>query len=192
MDSATGGGFLSLVGFEQLASGLRDRGDGLAMMSNDATFESGLRLYRSGTCQLGPGLVEAMAIPAAVGMAVGGVSGAGGGANLVRVRAAPRPSVHHVMTNKNRVSTARGGPWTPRFEDMAKRAGMTLDDAANKVVPGHRGPHPEAYHKEVFNRLSYATEGLSGDAYSAAFRAELTAIRTEASTLGSTLNQLLR
>ncbi|MGK3959481.1 RHS repeat-associated core domain-containing protein [Sorangium sp. So ce118] len=99
---------------------------------------------------------------------------------------------HHVMTNKNRVSTDRGGPWTPRFEDMAKRAGMTLEDAANRVrIPGHRGPHPEAYHREVFDRLSRTTEGLSGDAYSTAFRAELDAIRSEAATAGSALNRLL-
>lgn len=99
---------------------------------------------------------------------------------------------HRIMTNKNRTSTARGGPWTPRFEDMARRAGMTLDDAANRVrIPGHRGPHPEAYHREVFDRLSRATEGLSGDAYSGAFRAELDAIRTEAATAGSALNRLL-
>ena len=95
-------------------------------------------------------------------------------------------------SNKNRVSTLRGGPWTPRFEDMARRAGMTLDDAANIVrVPGHGGPHPEAYHSEVFDRLSRATEGLSGDDYTRAFRAELEAIRTEAATAGSALNRML-
>lgn len=100
--------------------------------------------------------------------------------------------VHHVMTNKNLISTASGGPWTPRFADMAKRAGMTLEDAANKVaIPGHRGPHPAAYHESVFRRLSSATEGLSGKAYSAAFRAELDAIRIEAATTGSALNRLL-
>jgi RHS repeat-associated protein len=99
MDSATNGGFLSLIGFERLASGLRDRGDGLAMMSNDATFEAGLRLYRSGTCQLGAGIVDAMAIPAAVGMAVGGVSGAVSGPSLVRVN----------LIRANRVPTTRNG-----------------------------------------------------------------------------------
>ena len=59
----------------------------------------------------------------------------------------------------------RGGPWSPRFKAMFDRAGMSLDDAANKVaVPGHKGPHPQAYHEEVFERLSTATEGLTGDA----------------------------
>jgi hypothetical protein len=69
---------------------------------------------------------------------------------------------------------------------------MTLEDAANKVeVPGHKGPHPEAYHQEVFDRLRDATKGLSGDAYSMAFRKELGTIRAEASTPGTTLNKLL-
>ncbi len=69
---------------------------------------------------------------------------------------------------------------------------MTLDDVANRVrVPGHGGPHPNAYHTEVFDRLSRATEGLSGPSYSGAFRAELDAIRTEAGTAGSALNRLI-
>lgn len=75
---------------------------------------------------------------------------------------------------------------------MARRAGMTLDDVANRVrLPNHRGPHPQAYHQEVFDRMSRATEGLSGDAYSAAFRAEMNAIRIEAARPGSALNRLL-
>ncbi|HEY6124690.1 MAG TPA: AHH domain-containing protein, partial [Steroidobacteraceae bacterium] len=83
-------------------------------------------------------------------------------------------------------------PWSPRFSDMAKKAGMTLDDLANKVdVPGHRGPHPQSYHQAVFDRLTGATRGLSGDAYSSAFRAELAAIGRDASTAGHALNKLL-
>ncbi|MBP9207809.1 MAG: AHH domain-containing protein, partial [Kofleriaceae bacterium] len=102
------------------------------------------------------------------------------------------PPDHHLMTNKNRTSTARGGPWTPRFEDMAQRAGMTLDDAENRVrIPGHRGPHPQAYHEAIFERLRTATSGLQGAAFSSAFRAELAAIRAEAATAGSALNRLL-
>ncbi|MCY1075652.1 AHH domain-containing protein [Archangium sp. miwbw1] len=34
---------------------------------------------------------------------------------------------------------------------------MSLEDPANKVrVPGHKGPHPEAYHQDVFKRLDRA------------------------------------
>ena len=54
-----------------------------------------------------------------------------------------KKSVHHIMTNKNWISEARRGPWSPRFADMAKKAGMTLEEAANKIViAGHKGPHP--------------------------------------------------
>ena len=105
---------------------------------------------------------------------------------------AKKPPEHHLMTNKNSISKARGGPWTPRFEQMAKRAGMTLDDARNKVrIPGHKGPHPQKYHEAVFERLNQATEGLSGKKYAEAFAKELEAIRTEAATPGTFLNDLL-
>lgn len=62
--------------------------------------------------------------------------------------------VHHICTNKNPVSAATGGPWTPQCERIFKKAGMTLEDAANKVrLNGHEGPHPERYHREVIRRL---------------------------------------
>jgi hypothetical protein len=103
-----------------------------------------------------------------------------------------RAPIHHLATAKNWISKARGGPWSPKFSDIFKRAGMSLEDAANKVaVPGHRGPHPEAYHKAVFERVTAATEGLEGDAYSAALKAELDALGAEAATPGTMLNKLL-
>jgi hypothetical protein len=104
----------------------------------------------------------------------------------------PKGDVHHLATNKNWKSTARGGPWSPKFNDLFKKAGMSLDDVENKIsIPGHYGPHPEAYHNEVFRRLDTATTGLSGEAFEKAFRAELNAIGTEAATAGSYLNKLL-
>ncbi|KYF90876.1 hypothetical protein BE20_16350 [Sorangium cellulosum] len=144
------------------------------------------------------GIGAAIGVPAIAAAGLQGLSqalmssGSGSAGSQGAAPAAGGEPEHHIMTNKNRVSTTQGGPWTPRFEDMAKRAGMTLDDAANRVrIPGHRGPHPEAYHQEVFNRLRRATRGLQGDAYSNAFRAELDAIRIEAATAGSGLNRLL-
>jgi hypothetical protein len=100
--------------------------------------------------------------------------------------------LHHVATAKNYASAARGGPWSPRFEALFKKAGMTLEDALNKVrVPGHFGPHPEAYHQAVYDRLLSATSGLSGSAFTKALQAELIAIGTEATTAGTALNKLL-
>jgi hypothetical protein len=101
-------------------------------------------------------------------------------------------SVHHIATNKNWVSTLQGGPWSPIFDKIFKKAGMTLEDAANKVsIPGHYGPHPEAYHQAIFEKLSNATDGLSGQAYKDALLKELAVISQQVQTVGSKLNKLL-
>ena len=64
---------------------------------------------------------------------------------------------HHLCTDKNNTSEVSGGPWTPLFKDLFARAGMGLDDPANLVyLRDHKGPHPEAYHREVFDRLEGA------------------------------------
>src|SRR5262249_51253110 len=64
---------------------------------------------------------------------------------------------HHLMTNKNRISEAAGGPYTQKFEALAKRRGITLKDPANIAeLEGHVGPHPE-YNAEVYRRMSNAT-----------------------------------
>ncbi|MFP2898718.1 AHH domain-containing protein [Corallococcus sp. 4LFB] len=66
---------------------------------------------------------------------------------------------HHIASDKFSTSTANGGPWTPRYEKIFRRAGMSLDDPANQVdVPGHRGPHPREYHVRVHRALELATE----------------------------------
>ena len=100
--------------------------------------------------------------------------------------------VHHLATNKNFVSPARGGRWSPKFKAIFDKAGIDLDDALNKLaIPGHKGPHPETYHQLVYDRLLAATKGLSGDAYRAALEAELAALKAEASTVGCIINKLL-
>jgi hypothetical protein len=69
-----------------------------------------------------------------------------------------KPEVHHIATVENEKSTLRGGPWTQRFKQLFDKAGMSMEDPANKVsIKGHKGPHPEAYHKEVYRRLRDAT-----------------------------------
>jgi hypothetical protein len=105
---------------------------------------------------------------------------------------AGREPEHHIATNKNWVSTLRGGPWSPKLEKLFEKAGMTLEDAANKVrVPGHQGPHPEAYHREILDRLIQTTQGKRGDAYKDALPKELEAITGEARVPGTKLNRLL-
>jgi len=58
-------------------------------------------------------------------------------------------------------------------------------------VPGHKGPHPEAYHQAVFRRLTEATDGLSGTSYREALQTELNAIANELKIPGSALNNLI-
>jgi hypothetical protein len=70
----------------------------------------------------------------------------------------PCIETHHIATICNDKSTARGGPWTPRFREIFARAGMTLDDPANRMpLAGHYGPHPRRYHELVLKTLDDAT-----------------------------------
>ncbi|HZI14643.1 MAG TPA: AHH domain-containing protein [Myxococcus sp.] len=100
---------------------------------------------------------------------------------------------HHLATNKNSVSTARGGPWTPRFRRIFKKAGMELEDPENIVpVEGHKGPHPQRYHERVYSRLEEATKGCRQVAECReALVNELRRLAKEAATPGSGLNKLL-
>jgi filamentous hemagglutinin len=60
-------------------------------------------------------------------------------------------------------------------------------------VPGHRGPHPQAYHQHVYGRLTDATSGLSpnGPSYTQAVTNTLDRIKSEAVTPGSQINRWL-
>ncbi|WNG43470.1 hypothetical protein F0U60_04685 [Archangium minus] len=99
---------------------------------------------------------------------------------------------HHLCTNKNDKSESNGGPWTPRFEELFERAGMSLEDPANIVyLRGHKGPHPEEYHSEIFKRLREVLEFCRpGADCRAKLVDELDRIAGEVCTPGSTLNKL--
>jgi len=69
---------------------------------------------------------------------------------------------------------------------------MTLEDAENKLsLPGHKGPHPQEYHEEVYRRLLNATDGLSGESYVTVLRQTLNELATEIAIPGSRLNRLI-
>ncbi|NOK13161.1 AHH domain-containing protein [Corallococcus exercitus] len=97
--------------------------------------------------------------------------------------------VHHICTNKNLVSAATGGPWTPACEEIFEKAGMTLEDVANKVrLKGHEGPHPELYHSQVVNRLQATVRTCrTTEACRAKLMNELANIASELLTPGSEL-----
>ncbi|RKH34669.1 hypothetical protein D7Y13_21760 [Corallococcus praedator] len=100
---------------------------------------------------------------------------------------------HHLATIRNSTSASRGGPWTPRFQRIFRKAGMELKDPENIVeVPGHRGPHPQRYHQRVYDRLEEATRGCRNvNQCREMLVAELRKLGQEASTQGTGLNKLL-
>ncbi|HEX5751546.1 MAG TPA: AHH domain-containing protein [Archangium sp.] len=100
---------------------------------------------------------------------------------------------HHLATNKNDISDVSGGPWTPRFEILFARAAMSLDDPANIVyLIAHQGPHPEAYHQEIYTRLETALGRCRGKVECRAkIVEELDQIAADICKPGSVLNKLL-
>jgi hypothetical protein len=98
---------------------------------------------------------------------------------------------HHIATDKWSDATHSGGPWTPKFQRLFDRAGMSLNDPANRVhVKGHQGPHPQAYHERIYERLEEATQGCLGvEACRNALTAELRRLAKQLSTEGSSLNK---
>ncbi|MFP2904159.1 AHH domain-containing protein [Pyxidicoccus sp. 3LFB2] len=100
---------------------------------------------------------------------------------------------HHMATDKNSVSTARGGPWTPRFRKIFKKAGMELKDPENIVpVEGHKGPHPQRYHELVFAELDAATAHCrTVTACRASLQSALRRLAREITTRDSELNLLV-
>jgi A nuclease family of the HNH/ENDO VII superfamily with conserved AHH len=105
----------------------------------------------------------------------------------------PCIETHHIATICNDKSTARGGPWTPRFRDIFAKAGMSMADPANQMpLPGHYGPHPEQYHRIVLKELDEATATCRSvvDCRERLTRA-LKALAQEIATPGTELNQLV-
>ncbi|WP_141325551.1 AHH domain-containing protein [Myxococcus sp. AB025B] len=104
-----------------------------------------------------------------------------------------RTQRHHIATDKNSISTVRGGPWTPEFRRLFRKAGMELKDPENIVeVRGHKGPHSQEYHQLVFDRLRGATQTCrTVEACRRALTAELRQMATEVATKGTELHRLV-
>jgi len=104
-----------------------------------------------------------------------------------------KPEVHHIATVENEKSTLRGGPWTQRFKRIFDKAGMSMDDPANKVsIAGHKGPHPQAYHTEVHERLDRATANCQNTQHCrASLMDELRRLARELIDTNSTIYKLL-
>jgi hypothetical protein len=101
--------------------------------------------------------------------------------------------VHHICTNKNPTSDVTGGPWTPQCLKIFEKAGMSLEDAANKVrLKGHEGPHPELYHRAVVRRLELSVSRCrTTETCRAGLMKELAKIANELLTPGSDLRSFI-
>jgi hypothetical protein len=183
-DAARAFALLAMAALGQTASGFSARVPtlpGSAQAAVRAEAQTGVWLPALGEVEAvavtGEGLQVALA-PGAVAMAV-----QGGG----------RADEHHIATKANDISSLRGGPWSPRFRRLFDRAGMTLEDVENIVpVLGHKGPHPERYHRIVYERLSKALANCRSIAVCRAkLKLELDDLALEISTPGTELNQLV-
>ncbi len=105
----------------------------------------------------------------------------------------PCVETHHIATICNDKDTKRGGPWTPRFRRIFARAGMSMQDPANKMpLPGHYGPHPQQYHEIVFKILDDATATCRSVAEcQAKLKWALSELGKQIATPGTELNQLV-
>ncbi|MHA3916280.1 AHH domain-containing protein [Halovulum sp. GXIMD14793] len=102
--------------------------------------------------------------------------------------------IHHVCTNKCNIGTGGNPAWTPQFQRIFDNAGLNINGEINKIaVPGHRGPHPQAYHQYVFGSLNDAVAGIprGTPAYTQAVTNSLNRIKAEAVTPGSQVNRWL-
>ena len=100
---------------------------------------------------------------------------------------------HHIATNKWWKSANNEGPWSPKFQRIFDKAGMSLDDPANIVhVKGHKGPHPQEYHKRILERLIAVTDGCRTMAQCReVLTAELGKLGQQIATPGTKLNKLV-
>ena len=104
-----------------------------------------------------------------------------------------REEAHHIATPKNSDSTARGGPWTPRFKEIFDKAELSMENKANIVnVYGHVGPHPKEYHLEVLRTLDQFTDGcVPGADCRAKLLKALAKLAARVAKHGTTLNDLI-
>jgi hypothetical protein len=161
--------------------------------------QAALRAQVEGGFQLSAafaGEVQAIAVPATgvlnitlAPTAVAAVAmGPGSG-----VQGDPEGEIHHICTNKNDKSDTTGGPWTPIFQDIFRRAGMTLNDSANLVrIKGHKGSHTREYHTEVLDRINRAMRNCRDVAQCrSALVGELNKIARDLTTPGTKLRKLI-
>ncbi|WNG42860.1 hypothetical protein F0U60_01185 [Archangium minus] len=139
------------------------------------------------------GVLNITLAPTAVAAVAMGAGSDGDAGAQSAILGDPDGDIHHICTTKNEISDKSGGPWTPLFEELFKRAGLSMEHVVNKVrIKGHQGPHPREYHQIVFKRLIDRMRGCKGTAQcQATLVDELRKIAQLISTPGSELRNLL-
>lgn len=96
---------------------------------------------------------------------------------------------HHISTDKHKTY------WTPKFKKIFDKAKLDISKAKENIVRvlDHQGPHPDEYHKYVYDKLIRATKKLRP--YTAKYRNAV--IKTledfgkDCQTPGSYVNKLI-
>jgi hypothetical protein len=155
-----------------------------ALLAGQETLEL-LELYLFGA-SFTPVAAAAAPLGAALQAAQGNVVAAA--LYIIPVAARMRGSspIHHIGSRfANVIRAAREGwerPWAQMTQRLLRRAGIRLNDPHNLVrVPGHGryAPHPELYHRRVYQRLLEAAGDLRGAARRQAILDELDRLATE-------------
>ncbi|MBM7118623.1 AHH domain-containing protein [Archangium primigenium] len=173
-----------------------------------ATWKAGAKGKEAMTGSTLPGFPQAVQNAARAGHVVlpvaasdaTSVSVAGGGLTLTLPASSSavlsmleEGDIHHIATVENGKSPARGGPWTPKLQELFDKAGMSMEEPANKVrIRGHKGPHPREYHERVFRQLRDAVRRCKTPAQCReALTHELKNLADELAEAGSELNRLV-
>ncbi|MBO2930307.1 hemagglutinin repeat-containing protein [Metapseudomonas otitidis] len=103
--------------------------------------------------------------------------------------------IHHICTNKCSAGANGQIAWTKEYQRFFDGAGLDINRAVENLVavPGHRGPHPDAYHQYVYGSLEQATRNLMPNtkSYNLAVTQTLERIKSEAVIVGSQVNKWL-
>jgi hypothetical protein len=91
---------------------------------------------------------------------------------------------HHLCTNKHSY-------WSDKFRTLFRKAGLgkgrkdPLNDPRNlRDIPGHKGPHPDEMHADIYNRLKNAYDRAGPEA----MKQMLDRIGKQATTPGTRIN----
>lgn len=74
-----------------------------------------------------------------------------------------KTKIHHIVSWYANKARGWADNWTKKSQQILKNAGLHPKNSGwNQIhLPHHKGPHPEKYHKIIYQRLAKAVEGLT-------------------------------